>query len=95
MREARKFNRALFVDIALPLAERARFVKPGDEVAPGIRAVDAAGHAIPIADPDSANQLETLRRNVAEFGVPYIDALAAAQGIVKAPSAQDPDEGEK
>jgi glyoxylase-like metal-dependent hydrolase (beta-lactamase superfamily II) len=45
VREARKFNRELFVDIAVPLAERARFVKPGDEVAPGIRAVDAAGHA--------------------------------------------------
>jgi glyoxylase-like metal-dependent hydrolase (beta-lactamase superfamily II) len=45
VREARKFNRELFVDIALPLAERARFVKPGDEVAPGIRAVDAAGHS--------------------------------------------------
>jgi glyoxylase-like metal-dependent hydrolase (beta-lactamase superfamily II) len=45
VREARKFNRELFVDIAVPLADRARFVKPGDEVAPGIRAVDAAGHA--------------------------------------------------
>ena len=45
VREARKFNRELFVDIAVPLAEHARFVKPGDEVAPGIRAVDAAGHA--------------------------------------------------
>src|SRR3984893_2793971 len=45
VREARKFNRELFVDIAVPLAERARFVKPGDEVLPGIRAVDAAGHA--------------------------------------------------
>jgi glyoxylase-like metal-dependent hydrolase (beta-lactamase superfamily II) len=45
VREARKFNRELFVDIALPLADRARFLKPGDEVVPGIRAVDAAGHA--------------------------------------------------
>ena len=45
VREARKFNRQLFVEIAVPLADRARFVKPGDEVAPGIRAVDAAGHA--------------------------------------------------
>jgi len=45
VREARKFNRELFVDIALPLADRARFLKPGDEVAPGMRAVDAAGHA--------------------------------------------------
>ena len=45
VREARKFNRELFVKIALPLADRATFVKPGDEIAPGIRAVDAAGHA--------------------------------------------------
>jgi glyoxylase-like metal-dependent hydrolase (beta-lactamase superfamily II) len=45
VREARKFNRELFVDIAVPLADRARFIKPGDEAAPGIRAVDAAGHA--------------------------------------------------
>jgi glyoxylase-like metal-dependent hydrolase (beta-lactamase superfamily II) len=45
VREARKLNRELFVQIALPLADRASFVKPGDEVAPGIRAVDAAGHS--------------------------------------------------
>jgi glyoxylase-like metal-dependent hydrolase (beta-lactamase superfamily II) len=45
VREARKFNRELFVQIALPLAGRASFIKPGDEVAPGIRAVDAAGHS--------------------------------------------------
>jgi glyoxylase-like metal-dependent hydrolase (beta-lactamase superfamily II) len=45
VREARKFNRELFVQIALPLADRASFVKPGDEVVPGIRAVDAAGHS--------------------------------------------------
>ncbi len=45
VREARKFNRELFVRIALPLADRATFLKPGDEVAPGIRAVDAAGHS--------------------------------------------------
>ena len=44
--------------------------------------VDAAGNPIPIADPESANQLRTLRSNVADFGVPYIDALAAEQGIV-------------
>lgn len=44
--------------------------------------VDAAGRPLPIADPESANQLATLRVNVAEFGVPYIDALAAEQGIV-------------
>ncbi|WP_394653933.1 3-isopropylmalate dehydratase large subunit [uncultured Sphingomonas sp.] len=44
--------------------------------------VDAAGRPLPIADPESANQLAALRANVAEFGVPYIDALAAEQGIV-------------
>ncbi len=44
--------------------------------------VDAAGHPLPIADPASAGQLSALRGNVAEFGVPYIDALDARQGIV-------------
>ena len=40
------------------------------------------GREVPIADPDSAAQLAALRANVAEFGIPYIDALAAEQGIV-------------
>ena len=44
--------------------------------------MDAAGRMLPIADPASAGQLAALRANVAEFGVPYIDALAARQGIV-------------
>jgi 3-isopropylmalate/(R)-2-methylmalate dehydratase large subunit len=44
--------------------------------------VDAQGRALPIADPASAGQLAALRTNVAEFGVPYIDALDARQGIV-------------
>lgn len=44
--------------------------------------VDAAGNPLPIADPASAGQLSALRANVAEFGVPYIDALDARQGIV-------------
>ena len=45
VREARKFNRELFMTICAPLAERASFIKPGDEVVAGIRAVDAAGHS--------------------------------------------------
>ena len=45
VREARKFNRELYVKIVVPLANRATFVKPGDEVVPGIRAVDAFGHS--------------------------------------------------
>lgn len=45
VREARKFNRELYVKIVVPLANRATFVKPGDEVVPGITAVDAFGHS--------------------------------------------------
>ena len=37
---------------------------------------------LPIADPDSAQQLDALRRNTAEFGIDYIDAAAVEQGIV-------------
>ncbi|MGR6330109.1 3-isopropylmalate dehydratase large subunit [Sphingomonas sp. XXL09] len=44
--------------------------------------VDAQGRPIPIADPESAQQLDALRRNTAEFGIDYIDATAAEQGIV-------------
>ena len=43
---------------------------------------DAAGRTLPIADPESAQQLDALRRNTAEFGIDYIDASAAEQGIV-------------
>ena len=43
--EARKFNRELFMKICVPLADRSTFIKPGDDVVPGITAVDAAGHA--------------------------------------------------
>ena len=44
--------------------------------------VDAAGNRLPIADPESAQQLAALERNVAEFGIEYISATDAAQGIV-------------
>jgi len=44
--------------------------------------VGSDGKRIPIADIESATQLATLEANVAAFGVPYIDAVAAAQGIV-------------
>jgi len=53
-----------------------------DHNLPTTARVDAAGNALPIADPASAGQLSALRTNVAEFGVPYIDALDARQGIV-------------
>lgn len=45
VREARKFNRQLFMTICVPLAGRATFIKPGDEVVPGITAIDVSGHS--------------------------------------------------
>ncbi|MFT8674451.1 MAG: 3-isopropylmalate dehydratase large subunit [Acetobacter sp.] len=36
----------------------------------------------PIEEPESRNQIETLERNVKEFGVPYFPLLSANQGIV-------------
>ncbi|MBY0582036.1 MAG: 3-isopropylmalate dehydratase large subunit [Sphingomonas sp.] len=44
--------------------------------------VDINGKAVPIADPESAQQLDALRRNAPEFGIDYIDATAPEQGIV-------------
>ncbi|WP_277968358.1 3-isopropylmalate dehydratase large subunit [Sphingomonas echinoides] len=43
---------------------------------------DASGARLPIADPESVQQLDALKRNTREFGIDYIDAIAAAQGIV-------------
>ncbi len=53
-----------------------------DHNLPTTARVDAAGKRLPIADPESAAQLDALQRNCAEFGIDYIDAVAAAQGIV-------------
>ena len=44
--------------------------------------VDASGNRVPIADPQSAAQLAALEANAPAFGIPYIDANAAEQGIV-------------
>jgi 3-isopropylmalate dehydratase large subunit len=40
------------------------------------------GGPLLIEDPASAAQVAALEQNVAEFGVPYVDVLAAEQGIV-------------
>ena len=53
-----------------------------DHNLPTTARVDAAGALLPIADPESAQQLDALRRNTAEFAIDYIDAAAAEQGIV-------------
>ncbi len=44
--------------------------------------LDAAGNRIPIADRESAQQLEALEANAPAFGIRYIDASAPEQGIV-------------
>ncbi len=43
---------------------------------------DASGARLPIADAESAAQLAALEKNAPEFGIRYIDAMAAEQGIV-------------
>jgi len=53
-----------------------------DHNLPTTARVDREGRRLPIADPRSAEQLEALEANVAEFAIPYIEAIEAAQGIV-------------
>jgi 3-isopropylmalate dehydratase large subunit len=53
-----------------------------DHNLPTTRRVDETGARLPIADPQSAEQLATLEANVAAFGVPYIGETDVAQGIV-------------
>jgi len=53
-----------------------------DHNLPTTARVDADGHRLPIADPESRAQLAALERNAPEFGIRYIDANAREQGIV-------------
>lgn len=53
-----------------------------DHNLPTTARLDAAGNAIPIADPQSAAQLAALERNAPDFGIRYIGATAPEQGIV-------------
>ncbi len=53
-----------------------------DHNVPTTPRTDAKGMAIPIADRDSAAQLEALERNAPAFGIRYIRATDREQGIV-------------
>ncbi|WP_108788263.1 3-isopropylmalate dehydratase large subunit [Erythrobacter sp. Alg231-14] len=53
-----------------------------DHNLPTTARLDAKGARLPIADPQSAAQLAALERNAPEFGIRYINATAAEQGIV-------------
>jgi glyoxylase-like metal-dependent hydrolase (beta-lactamase superfamily II) len=44
--DMRQPTRQLFTEVALPFAEKATFIEPGDDVVAGIRAVAAHGHSI-------------------------------------------------
>ena len=44
--------------------------------------LDAEGKRVPIADPESRDQLAALERNAPEFGVRYFEATSREQGIV-------------
>lgn len=43
--EARKPTKMQFDRIVMPLADRTTFIKPSDEVVPGVHAVDVSGHS--------------------------------------------------
>ncbi len=53
-----------------------------DHNLPTTARLDATGKRIPIADPESAAQLAALEANAPAFGIRYIDASDANQGIV-------------
>ncbi|RIV86411.1 3-isopropylmalate dehydratase large subunit [Aurantiacibacter xanthus] len=53
-----------------------------DHNLPTTARVDAAGKRIPIADPQSAQQLTALEENTREFGIHYFGATSPQQGIV-------------
>ena len=53
-----------------------------DHNLPTTARLDADGNRVPIADPESANQLAALERNAPDFGIRYIADTAAEQGIV-------------
>lgn len=53
-----------------------------DHNLPTTKRRDAGGNRVPIADAESAAQLDALERNTADFGIDYIDAAAPEQGIV-------------
>ena len=53
-----------------------------DHNLPTTARTDAAGNRLPIADPESAAQLAALEANAPAFGIRYIGATDASQGIV-------------
>ena len=65
----------------LRLANR-RVRRPDATIAVVDHNIPTSDRSAPIAEPESALQVETLERNVAEFGIPYFPIRDARQGIV-------------
>ncbi len=59
-----------------------RLRRPDATVAVVDHNVPTTDRSVPIAEPQSRLQVETLERNVAEFGVPYFPLSSREQGIV-------------
>jgi 3-isopropylmalate/(R)-2-methylmalate dehydratase large subunit len=59
-----------------------RLRRPDATIAVVDHNVPTSDRTLPIEEPESRNQVETLERNVAEFGVPYFPLLSERQGIV-------------
>ena len=59
-----------------------RVRRPDATIAVADHNVPTSDRNKPIEEPESRLQIETLERNVAEFGVPYFPLLSARQGIV-------------
>jgi 3-isopropylmalate/(R)-2-methylmalate dehydratase large subunit len=56
--------------------------RPGNTLAVVDHNVPTSDRSLPIEEPESRLQIETLERNVAEFGVPYFPLRDTRQGIV-------------
>ena len=59
-----------------------RLRRPDATIAVVDHNVPTTDRSLPIAEPESRIQIETLERNVAEFGVPYFPLTSRNQGIV-------------
>ncbi len=59
-----------------------RLRRPDATIAVVDHNVPTTDRSVPIAEPQSRLQVETLERNVAEFGVPYFPLTSREQGIV-------------
>jgi glyoxylase-like metal-dependent hydrolase (beta-lactamase superfamily II) len=73
--EARKPTKFQFDKIMAPLADKCTFIKPGDEVAAGIRAVDCSGHSAGL----TGYQVESGGKNVLLFADSFLHYVCGIQ----------------